>query len=62
MLDGKNTFHGMGIIASVTPAVHSSLVDLEVVGKIELHYCKSDPVAVSSMVYPSLPVLIAEDI
>ncbi|KAL8574178.1 hypothetical protein ACOMHN_033653 [Nucella lapillus] len=46
-LDGRGTFHGMGIIASVTPGVKAarrvprrdvSLKDIKAIGQIKIHF------------------------
>ena len=49
-LDGQNTFHGMGIIAAVTPATHpdspiprcsTTAAEIANIGKIDIHYYKT---------------------
>ncbi|KAL8561672.1 hypothetical protein ACOMHN_054970 [Nucella lapillus] len=49
-LDGRGTFHGMGIIASVTPGVKAarrvprrdaSLKDIKAIGQIKIHFFRS---------------------
>jgi len=67
-LDGLNTFHGMGIIVAVTPAVKSTRIvprvqataeDVAAVGKIDIHFYKGRES--SSGTYKSLPGFCAED-
>ncbi|KAL8580209.1 hypothetical protein ACOMHN_049269 [Nucella lapillus] len=49
-LDGRGTFHGMGIIASVTPGVKAarrvprrdvSLKDIKAIGQIKIHFFRA---------------------
>ena len=66
-IDGKDTFHGMGIIAAVTPSLKSNRYipilkvtpsELEEIGKIRIHFYSSKPY--TNMRYEPLVDLIAE--
>ena len=67
-IDGKDTFHGMGIIAAVTPSLKSNRYipilkvttsELEEIGKIRIHFYSSKPY--TNMRYEPLVDLTAED-
>ena len=67
-LDGRNTFHGMGMMATVTPGIShkrqvrrvaASLEDIAVVGRINIHF--KGPVQNTDLTYPYLPVALMED-
>ena len=62
-LDGFNTFHGMGIIATVTPGIkHQKTVprqdfsakDLGGIGMINIHFFKADASATLPLIYEEL--------
>ena len=62
-LDGHNTFHGMGIIATVTPKLEYKTViprvtatneDLIAVGKIEISYYKHGDINMDKLVFAKL--------
>lgn len=62
-LDGKGTFHGMGIIAMVTPGAKSNRKiqrvnvtseDIANIGRIDIHHFLSDRDALESMCYQPL--------
>ena len=65
-LDGQNTFHGMGIIAAVTPATHpdspiprcsTTAAEIANIGKIDIHYYKTANDVKVPLVYEKLPCL-----
>jgi hypothetical protein len=68
-LDGRNTFHGMGMMATFTPGIShkrqvrrvaASLEDIAVVGRINIHF--KGPVQNTDLKYPYLTMpLMAED-
>lgn len=59
-IDGHNTFHGMGIIAAVTPGIKSrtpvarisvTTEDITAIGRIDIHAWRGDSCRLRSMVY-----------
>ena len=69
-LDGLGTFHGMGIIAALTPGMKHekpvpripvSAKDLTAVGKIDIHYYSKPLHGMVSMTYLDLPTIWYSD-
>ena len=70
-LDGHNTFHGMGIIAIVTPGTNNdakiprnknvTAKDLSADGAIEITYYREDNRALAEIRYVELPLIVAHD-
>ena len=69
-LDGNNTFHGMGMIATVTPGVRSSiriprtkvsLSDLTSVGRVPIQFHKGESAGMSAIMYEKLYRMKAQD-
>ena len=69
-LDGNNTFHGMGMIATVTPGVRSnnriprmkvSLRDLASVGRVPIRFHKEESIGMTAIMYEKLYKLKAHD-
>ncbi|KAL8569810.1 hypothetical protein ACOMHN_006536 [Nucella lapillus] len=67
-LDGRGTFHGMGIIASVTPGVKAarrvprrdvSLKDIKAIGQIKIHFFRPDKTGLSGLTFKALPAISA---
>ena len=61
-LDGNNTFHGMGMIAAITPATKTSRPilraqvtsnDISTVGRIPIHYHKEESRGMTTLAYPT---------
>ena len=59
-LDGMNTFHGMGIIATVSPCIKTctpiprvtaSAEDLAAVGRINIHHFGATDASINDLVY-----------
>jgi len=62
-LDGQGTFHGMGMIAIVTPEVclrwsipraHVTSLDVAIVGRVQIHFHKEESSGMSTMTYQKL--------
>ena len=69
-LDGNDTFHGMGIIAIVTPGTkHNQKVprsqiaskDVSNSGFVKIQYYRGDYRAINALKYGIIPVVVAED-
>ena len=69
-LDGNNTFHGMGMIAAVTPGVMKSnpIVkakvtprDIATIGKVPIHYHRDESLGKTLITYQKLHSFKAED-
>ena len=69
-LDGNNTFHGMGMIAAVTPGVRSnnriprikvSFRDLASVGQIPIQFHKIESTGMTAIMYEKLCTMKAQD-
>ena len=69
-LDGLGTFHGMGVIAAITPGSKKSMLipktnvsydDLTTLGRINLKYYHPPEVTKNSLVFELLPSMIAND-
>ena len=69
-LDGTNTFHGMGIIATVSrgiktctpiPRVTVSAEDLAAVGRINIHHFSATDASINDLVYQRLSKMDVED-
>ena len=65
-IDGQNTFHGMGMIATITPAtsctatiprITVSAEDIAAVGHVDINYFVSETEAFQSMNYEQLTVM-----
>ncbi|XP_030835634.1 uncharacterized protein LOC115921732 [Strongylocentrotus purpuratus] len=59
-LDGNNTFHGMGMIAAITPATKTSRPtlraqvtssDISTVGRVAIHYHKEESSGTTTLAY-----------
>lgn len=69
-LDGYNTFHGMGMIATITPGIESihhipkikvSYRDLTAVGRIPIQFHKEESTGMSVIMYEKLYKIKAQD-
>ena len=69
-LDGHNTFHGMGIIAMITPGttqghqIPRAVVptnDISTTGRIQIQYHRADNQALATLTYGSVPIVRAHD-
>ena len=69
-LDGDNTFHGMGMIATVSPGVRSnnriprmkvSLGDLASLGQVPIRFHKEESIGMTAIMYEKLYKLKAHD-
>lgn len=69
-IDGRGTFHGMGIIASITPAsnvkrqiprVVASTEDVNAVGKIRIHYFNQHGIRNSMLTFSDLDNMSSVD-
>ena len=69
-LEGINTFHGMGIIAAVSPGIKTctpiprvtaSAEDLAAVGRINIHHFSATDASINDLVYQRLPKVDVED-
>ncbi len=69
-LDGKDTFHGMGMIAVVTPGTKNSnqilrvkitSKDIAAVGRVPVYYYREDRVGMHALVFEKLQTFTAED-
>lgn len=69
-LDGNNTFHGMGMIAAITPATKTSRPilraqvtssDISTVGRIPIHYHKEESRGMTTLAYQKLVNMKAKD-
>lgn len=69
-LDGHNTFHGMGIIAMITPGTTQghpipraqvTASDIETTGRIQIQYHRADNQALATLTYGSVPIMRAHD-
>ena len=69
-LDGEGTFHGMGIIATITPGTNTQKIvpriqvtaqDIAAVGRINIHYCKSQFADMAPLVYKYLEDMDIDD-
>ena len=69
-LDGLGTFHGMGIIAALTPGmkqtrsvprISATAEDVAAVSKIDIHYFDKPLNSILSMVYQELPTISYKD-
>ena len=69
-LDGNDTFHGMGMITTVTPGVRSnnrisrikvSLLDLAAIERVPIQFHKEDSAGMMAIVYEKLYKMKAQD-
>ncbi len=69
-LDGNNTFHGMGMIATVTPGIRSNnriprikvlFRDLAAVGQVPIRFQKERSIGRTAITYEKLHLLTAQD-
>ena len=69
-LDGMETFHGMDIIAAVSPGIKTctpiprvtvSAEDLAAVGRINIHHFSATDASINDLVYQRLPKVDVED-
>ncbi len=69
-LDGFDTFHGMGIIAAVTPACRSTTAipkvkvtseDIAAVGKLDIRFYRRPCKESTALTYKALPAFVVDD-
>lgn len=69
-LDGLNTFHGMGMIAAITPGtkqckpvrkIKTSSDDIAAVGRVNIHFHKSQSSGMPQIEYEGVPFIDLED-
>ncbi len=69
-LDGHGTFHGMGMIAAITPGIKSghlllrakeTFFDLSKLGRVKIHYHKEESRGMTAVTYQKLVELKAQD-
>ena len=69
-LDGNDTFHGMGMITTVTPGIRSnnriprikvSLRDLAAIGRVPIWFHKEESAGMTAIVYEKLYKMKAQD-
>ena len=66
-LDGRNTFHGMCIIAAVSPCIKTCMpiprvtVSAEDIGGINIHHFSAADVSINGFIYQRLPRLNLKD-
>jgi len=70
-LDGNNTFHGMGMIAAVTPGTKASSPisrvkvnsdEIASVGRVPILYCKENAVGMTTVRYQKFRSFAAKDL
>ena len=69
-LDGHGTFHGMGMVAAVTPGTSSGCsiprakvtsLDVAIVGRVQIRFHKEESCGMSAVTYQKLLDLKAQD-
>ena len=69
-LDGNNTFHGMGMVAAITPEIKKSNAILEVkvtprdiaaIGRVPIQFHKDESLGMTTVTYEKLQSFKAKD-